>query len=79
MTTPKFNDKPLVETVADAIATADVDGATYEELAAAALDAYTDWSWRNRPKFTFYEESAAIDPAAWQSLGRNNDQEDDGA
>jgi len=43
MTVPKFNDKPLVETVADAIASADVDGATYEDLARAALEARAEW------------------------------------
>jgi hypothetical protein len=39
MTTPDT----LIGAVANAIATADVDGATYEDLARAALEARAEW------------------------------------
>jgi hypothetical protein len=72
MTVPKFNDKPLVETVADAIATADVDGATYEDLARVAID--TEYAWRARGHAYI---AATADELADKL--RDNNQEDDGA
>ena len=66
MTTPDT----LLGAVADAIATADVDGATYEDLAAAACLAHNAWRHKTGssgwPELRDYAE-------------RNNDQEDDGA
>lgn len=61
MTTPET----LLGAVADAIATADVDGATYEDLARAALSAHAAW---HHEKFRIIAMEF-----------RTNDQEDDGA
>ena len=72
MTAPKFNDKPLVETVADAIANADFDGATYEDLARVALD--TQYAWEARVHAYL---AAKVNDLT--GMLRNNDQEDDGA
>lgn len=57
----------LLGAVADAIATADVDGATYEDLARAALDAQVNWRFGSEPI------------GAYSALGRISNQEDDGA
>ena len=79
MTTPDT----LLGAVANAIATADVDGATYEDLARAAINGYTERSLSNRLKIVWVEESGEITPDWWQRVklgfSRNNDQEDDGA
>jgi hypothetical protein len=56
---------PLTSAVADAIATADVEGASYEDLARAAVRAY-------------FDASRKIEASFLHRIG-NNDQEDDGA
>jgi hypothetical protein len=72
VTVPKFNDKPLVETVADALANADVYGATYEDLARVAIN--TEYAWQARVRAYI---AAAADELADKL--RDNNQEDDGA
>jgi hypothetical protein len=73
MTKPKFNDKPLLETVADAIATADMPNATYEDLAEAAIEAFRA---HGRPSFMrFADRVEALNAKVQASI----DQEDDGA
>ena len=72
---PQFDyDMPLTSVVADAIFTADMDGATYEDLAKAAL--------RAREEYALSFEKTALAMLELKTnlaRDRNNDQEDDGA
>lgn len=60
---------PLISVVANAIATADVDGATYEDLAAAAIVGH----------LRYERETTELLRAPQTKWDRNSDQEDDGA
>ena len=64
------DNKQLLSTVADAIATADTTDATYEDLAAVAILTFN--AWRMKTNSSGWEELRDYAP-------RNNDQEDDGA
>lgn len=66
----------LLSAVADAIATADVDGATYEDLALAALDANTNWMRVQRAMLT---REMTLNIHQMQENWKACEQEDDGA